>query len=245
MKLKLWGQCFKLFVKRTRSTEDYVAFQKFQAEQIVHKAQQVFDLPRSATVLDYGCGGGGYSVIFARYFHDVVGVDLFQAPLSQNIGLPHLRFEKADLLTYRTEPRDFVFCASVIEHIPKHQQAQFITNLILNLKKTGWLYLSFPPFYSPIGGHICAPFHYLPDRWAFFLTDKLKHRTITSYETMFAYMGEMGLYKTFIGEIEQLLLAQQLAILKIGVRYMPLWYETLFKRNNVFNWHVEFWVKKL
>ena len=181
--------------------------------------------------------------VMSEHFYDVLGVDFLEhIELDRFRELTNVAFERADLLTYRGKPRDFLFCASVVEHIPKARQNDFIANIRNNLKDGGHLYLSFPPFNSINGGHFATPFHFLPDKLALWCTRKIKKYDVYSYEAMF---GEWGLYKTSIKEVENMLKDNGFEILKLGSRHMPPWFERMFARSNILNWHAEFFCRKI
>ena len=236
---------FKLFglaIKRNKSPEDYFNFQTCQAERVVSSINDVFVLDKSMSALDYGCGNGGYTFEFAKQFDSVHAIDFFVKPIkNRNSNNNNVKFYDADLLTYTGEPKDFVFCASIIEHIEKNMQYAFLENLKNNLKPGGYLYLSYPPFYSIIGGHKCAPFHYFPEKFAIYLSNKIKGAQVESYEKMW---GTWGLHKTTIKEINEMLIKVGFTIIETRVRYMPYWYSKLFKNTEFFNWHVEFFCKR-
>lgn len=230
---------FLLTLKRKNSVENYLTFQEYQAEYIIKELVHSFTLDRSMTIIDYGCGIGGYTKFLAQYFKHVVAVDYHVKPLACNYD--NIEYVEADLLSYRTNPADIVFCSSVIEHINTSFRGEFIRTIAENLKPSGYLYLSFPPFNSPIGGHKSAPFHYFPDQVAFRLASKFKNYTIDSYETMW---GSWGLYKTCIGEVKRILLDNGFMILAVNSRYMPRWYSRLFGSNDYMNWNAEFYCIK-
>ena len=236
--MNFWIQLIKLAIHRRKTKEDYSEFQEFQSNRVIKDIKKILPLSASASAIDYGCGIGGYSYVLAREFKDVVCVDYFIHPVREKFTkIDNARFESADLITYRGDPKDFLFCASVIEHIPLEEQSLFIKNMGENIRKNGHLYLSFPPFKSIIGGHFCAPFHYFPDSIAFYLTKKLKKYSVNSYETMF---GNWGLPKISIQHIEKLLLENGFKILRMKPRYLsPGWFRVI-SHNNFLNWHVEF-----
>ena len=62
----------------------------------------------------------------------------------------------------------FVFSASLIEHVATPET--LLAEIGRVLAPGGFCYLSFPPFYSPRGGHEFAPYHYLGERLALRLT---------------------------------------------------------------------------
>lgn len=233
---------FSLALRRKRSKDDYFEFQQYQARHVVARAKEILNLCPDASVIDYGCGKAGYSFVLGTEFRRVLAVDYYVDPVRERFeGMDTVRFEEGDLLTFRGEQMDFLFCASVIEHIPPDKRERFLLNAKENIKPGGSLYLSFPPFRSIIGGHLCAPFHYLPDPLAFYLTRTVKGCVVESYETMF---GSWGLYRTSIRDIEALLLRNGFEIVQIRSRYMPDWYSRLFRRNDILNWHAEFYCRR-
>jgi len=241
--MNFWIQLFKLAINRKKTREDYFEFQEFQANHVIRDIKKILPLSASASVIDYGCGNGGYSYVLAREFKDVVCVDYFIDPVREKFTkIDNARFESADLITYRGDPKDFLFCASVVEHIPLEKQSLFIKNIGKNIRKNGYLYLSFPPFKSVIGGHLCAPFHYLPDRMAFYLTKKIKKYNISSFETMY---GSWGVFKTSIQDVEKWLLANAFKIIQIKPRYLPSSCSKIISKNNFLNWHAEFYCQNL
>jgi 2-polyprenyl-3-methyl-5-hydroxy-6-metoxy-1,4-benzoquinol methylase len=234
----------KLYIKKHRTYPDgekeYFEFQKYQAVHLIGNILTILPLNRDHSVCDYGCGKGGYTLVLNQYFENVLGVDFYRTIYKEDLSCG-LNFKKANLITYRGEPKDFLFCASVIEHIPENRQKDFINNLKTNIKEGGYLYLSFPPFKSINGGHLAAPFHYLPDKIALWLMRKTREKDVYTYEKMF---GEYGLTKTSIEKVEGMLKDADFEIIKIGSRYMPNWYIKLFAKNNFLNWHVEFFCKR-
>jgi Methylase involved in ubiquinone/menaquinone biosynthesis len=125
--------------------------------------------------------------------------------------LVRLRADAA-LVPLRDESVDVVFCASLIEHVARPQAV--LCEIKRVLRPTGAAYVSFPPYYSPLGGHEFAPFHYLGERWAMRLVKR--QRIVASwvnelYEAKpqpesFAdlYRG-WGLYKVTIRKMRRLI----------------------------------------
>jgi SAM-dependent methyltransferase len=240
MNIAALAKLFVLFINRTKSSDAYYSFQAFQAQNILEKIILRLDLKTTDTVCDFGCGKGGYANVLAQYFSNVDAVD-FCAD-SRNPSTDEISFYECNLLNFASEtPYDFIFCASVIEHIATQQRQEFVQNIAANLRVGGMLYLNFPPFLSLIGGHRVAPFHYFPDAIALRLANMCKKEAMHSYETM---NGTWGLYKTYIDEIKQLLEDNHFTILEISSRFMPQWYVWLFRHNNFFNWNVEFFAQK-
>lgn len=237
--IAFWVKLLQLYFA---GEEHYFRFQCHQAERLFRDIRVRLPVGNDADAYDFGCGNGGYSLVMAKHFSSVLAVDFFNsAELGKFDGVSNVSFQAADLRTYRGAPRQFLFCASVLEHIPKAGQHDFVANLRCNISDGGYLYLSFPPFLSLNGGHLAAPFHYLPEQAALWLSRKLRKHEARSYATMF---GDWGLYPTSIGEVEGMLHANGFEILRLGCRFMPAWYERLFARNNFMNWHAEFLCRK-
>lgn len=117
--MNFWIQLFTLAIHRKNTIEDYFKFQEFRANRVIRDVKKILPLSVSASVIGYGCGIGGYSYVLAREFKEVVCVDYFIHPVREKFTkVDNGRFESADLITYRGDPKDFLSCASVIEHIP-------------------------------------------------------------------------------------------------------------------------------
>jgi len=53
----------------------------------------------------------------------------------------------------RVEKQEIIILRDVIEHIPAEKKKDLIYNIMNLLWKKGICFISFPPFYSPFGGH--------------------------------------------------------------------------------------------
>ena len=232
-------------MRRLRSIEDYYIFQAFQASKVINEFI-IFLRDKKIhqkEVIDFGCGQGGYSSALSNYFKKVYAVDEFIDLQNSEIAKKNkkIKIVNTKLLNAKIKKVDCLFCASVIEHIPPKDYALFFEAINQNLKKDGLLYLSFPPFLSPIGGHHTSPFHYFPDKFAIYLTNKIKKRNIRSYEKMF---GKWGLYKTNIKDIKDVISKNGFNIVQVRSRFMPNFYNKLFANIDILNWHCEILAKK-
>jgi len=237
---------FLLAIKRLKSKKNYFFFQKFQAAKVVANLLIAAEDKQThqKEIIDFGCGHGGYSISLSNYFKKVYAIDEFISldRLKAFKDNKKIKFIKTKLLGLKLKKVDYIFCASVIEHIPPESYQIFFKILQNNLKKNGILYISFPPFLSPIGGHHVAPFHYFPEKIALGLTNIIKRRNIKSYEKMY---GTWGLYRTKINEIEGLINKNGFKVIKIQSRFMPNILSKLIVRCDLLNWHCEIIAKKM
>lgn len=131
------------------------------------------------SILEVGCGDGGNLLPFARDGHQVVGVDISQTRINDAISF--FKRENADgvficddilkLDNYRGH-FDLVICHDVIEHIDN--KFEMLRRLKYFMKPDAILFLAFPAWQMPFGGHqqICHNrwlsklpfFHLLPGR---------------------------------------------------------------------------------
>lgn len=234
-----WIKFYFLARKRLNSNNEYIKFQKYQAGEVIKDIDKILKIPKKSFVIDWGCGNGGYTKVLAKKYKQVLGIDFFVKPKKER----NLKFEKHNLLNYISKkPADLIFCASVIEHVTDGEK--LIKNINLSIKKDGFLYISFPPFYSLAGGHQLKPFHYLPKKIAIWIVKKLKRidQRVNSYENLFV---TYGLYKISIIDIKKLLENNNFNIIKYKTRYFNLLNTTKIPLlNNFLTWHAEFYCIK-
>lgn len=136
---------------------------------------------RGASVIEIGCAEGGN--LCAMYEHgagELVGTDIAEvrlesaAKIAGKLGVP-VTYSSHDIIgeePYREWMNHFdvAFLRDVIEHLDDATLA--LRNISRVLKPGGALYVTFPPYYSPFGGHqqllknwvSKIPFiHYLPN----------------------------------------------------------------------------------
>ncbi len=112
----------------------------------------------SLRILEIGCGDGGNLLPFARMGCKVTGCDMAECRVSDArrffdeecaIGT----FIASDVFKLKDlEGRfDLIICHDVIEHIP--DKAEFMRKCVTLLRPGGSLFMSFPAWQMPFGGH--------------------------------------------------------------------------------------------
>ena len=132
-------------------------------------------------ILEVGCGEGGNLAPFAKLGCSVTGVDIAEcrikeaqqyfAEVSNNSKFICCDFTKYPVPQKEEDKYDVILLHDVIEHIPIKKE--FLSHLKGFVKKTGILFIGFPAWQMPFGGHqqicrskICShlPFiHLLPN----------------------------------------------------------------------------------
>jgi len=108
-------------------------------------------------VLEIGCAEAGFLAVMKELGAEVFGVEI--SPDRVNIAHeknPDIKIFVGDISGNNineviTEKFDFIVMREVIEHIP--DKASTFKNLDLLLNNGGFLFVSFPPKYSPFAGH--------------------------------------------------------------------------------------------
>lgn len=120
--------------------------------------QEYKKIQPSMRVLEIGCGDGGNLVPFARRGCSVMGVDLAASRIKvaqECFAQLELEgeFMAANIFEVKELERkfDLIICHDVLEHIP--DKAQFIDNLQKYVKPGGIVFMSFPAWQMPFGGH--------------------------------------------------------------------------------------------
>lgn len=223
---------------RHKSSKDYIEFQQFQAQWILKELGKEIDLS-GKTILDLGGGSGGYTMELAKTSKIVYGLDFNMSKVTfkkDNIGL--LKGDATNL-PFKDNSFDFIFCSSLIEHIQDQNKVIHEINRIL--KKDQFCYLSYPPFYSPVGGHQFKPFHLLGAKAAIILSKLFKGTDAKDFETSF---GNWGLYPTTIRSVKNKVETCNFKIIKISTRFFPINVAKIPILNELLTWHVEFLLKR-
>ena len=166
---------------------------------------------------------------------DVISLDINPGRLFMDKKI----FINADALKlpFKSNSFDLIFCSSIIEHLKKPKNMLLEIRRIL--KNSGLCYLSFPPFWSPVGAHQFKPFHYLGEKAAIKLSRKIYKVRSFNYNDKYG-----NLYIMTIKKAKELIRASKLKIVSISTRHFPINFAKIPFFNEFLTWHVEFIFKK-
>lgn len=160
--------------KRHQDREQYfVELANTAREYYIDYLNQFKTLTGNERVLEIGCGEGGNLLPFSEIGCEVYGLDIDQAkidnankfyPKYNTKGSPArfecLNFIDAPKPATDEEKYDIVLIHDVIEHIEPPYKKDFLENAKCYLKKDGLMFIAFPVWQMPFGGHqqICESF---------------------------------------------------------------------------------------
>lgn len=228
-------ELWRLARQRSRSVADYQAFQAFMAARVRHYLEDHGVSFPGLRLLDAGAAWGAYGQVFADTGAEVTFVDL---TVDEHVPTDRRRaFLAGDAtrLPLAGHSFDFVFCASLIEHVP--QASALLAELFRVLRTGGQGYVGFPPFYSPAGGHQFKPYHLLGER----LAVRLKGDGASSYA---ASHQRGGLYRRTIRAVRRQIEATGFEIVDISTRFSALNAARLPYLGEFLTWYVQFLVHK-
>ena len=222
---------FRLGRRRFRSDEDYRRLQSYQAHLILRYLTSQGVNVQGYRILDLGCGNGGYSKALQAVGGEVVSVDL-RCPQDSPRSFA---LADAQSLPFALGGFSLVFCASLIEHVP--WPMALLREVQRVLVPGGVSYLSFPPFYSPLGGHQFKPYHLLGETLAI----RLSGFDCQGFNTCF---GDWGLYPLTIRRVRGMVQEIGFSIEDISVRFLPLNVARFPLLGEFLSWHVQFLLRK-
>jgi len=228
-----WYTLLRLANRRFRSEADYLEFQMYQGfllMQFLHGQ----DVTLEGYVLDLGCGNGGYSKTMNESGAQIVSLDLRQLSTPPPVFVRGSALE----LPFDDDRFRFVFCASVIEHVPRPRL--LLEEIKRVLTPGGKAYVSFPPFYSPVGGHQFKPYHLLGER----LAVRLSRTGCMGYATGCEASYFNPLYPLTIRRASNLMSEVGLEIVSTTTRFFPMNMANIPLLGEFVTWHVQFVVHK-
>ena len=252
MRFRDYINFWKFSKSRLKSLEDYQEFQQFQAQLLENYFNSNDLYLQSTLTLDLGSGFGGYSWAFQDMGASVIALDnlalRFPHPDLENV---HPIQADAKFIPLASNSVDFVFCASLIEHVPIPED--LLNEMFRVIKPGGHSYVSFPPFYSLRGGHDCSPFHYFGEGIALKLRNHQKSspewlrevydytENPTSYSDLYL---DHGLYVLTIRKFRSLIRDSSFQVIDMGTRYLPYSFTRWPIIGEFLTWHAQFLLKK-
>lgn len=230
-----WRTLLRLAKQRTRSSADYARFQRHQARLVVDSLQPKGVLDSPGRALDLGCAYGGYGEALLAYGFDVTSLDLNLSPVMGECV--RRSFVQADALSlpFRDVTFDLVFCASLLEHVDT--PLRLLDEVRRIVVPSGWIYVSFPPWYSPVGGHQFKPYHLLGEQAAL----RLWRVSEENYGTVY---GNWGLYPRTIRGAKRMFAKVGLTIEHMDTRFMSINFARIPILGELLTWHVEFLLRR-
>ncbi|HHW59220.1 MAG: class I SAM-dependent methyltransferase [Bacteroidales bacterium] len=142
---------------------DRIAYFKMQAEVcekvIIPLLSPFIDINKKQKLLEIGCGEGGNLLPFVKRQWTCTGIDISSSRITDGKKIyetfnlnnaPHLIVgDVCDLQPNDTY--DVIIARDVLEHLPC--QNNFLKNIDRFLSDNGMIFINFPPWFSPFGGH--------------------------------------------------------------------------------------------
>lgn len=140
--------------------EDPQPFYELLAAMAVEDLDTMHGPIAGQTIVDLGCGPGYYTRAFRERGATVIPVDNSEDELELG-GAPPEGYLLGDAgnLPLESASVDGAYCSNMFEHTPSAEP--IIDEVARVLKPGGWGYLSWTNWYSPWGGHLMSPYHYL------------------------------------------------------------------------------------
>jgi len=144
--------------KRHQNKDLYFQEQvKTTRDHVIPYIGKAFPVTGKSNILEIGCGEGGNLLPFLELGCNAVGIDLSESKI--NLAKHFLKnFENIELIAddiyntgYLNQSFDLIILRDVIEHLPG--QEFFMEFVKKFLHPDGKIFLGFPPWQNPFGGH--------------------------------------------------------------------------------------------
>jgi len=144
--------------KQFQTWKDYYFQYQFQlAQQYYIPLLQTWGLDiQDTSVLDIGCGNGGFSSAFVAAGGRCTGVEIRTVPWDMVGGNPRFLVQDitaTDAPEVLNAPFDIIILRDVIEHITIPLKSHFLRAIHRLIHSRSRILVTFPPFYSPFGLH--------------------------------------------------------------------------------------------
>jgi len=158
---------------------------------VIPYIEKIVPVTNKLKVFEIGCGEGGNLLPFLDRGCKVTGIDLSENKinLANNFLSGHPNFKNLKLITddiynagYLNQTFDLIFLRDVIEHIP--DQKKFMHKVSHFLSPGGKIFLGFPPWQNPFGGHQQIINHRFLSKLPYFHLLPLK-----TYRTLLEFSG--------------------------------------------------------
>ncbi len=146
--------------ERHKNREQYFKEQSITtARYVIPFIETAITIDKNTSVLEIGCGEGGNLMPFLERGCRVVGVDMNPNKINNarkfyaaKRFLNQPEFFLTDIYDWPSDEKfDVIMLRDVLEHI--HNQERFLKFVKKFLKPQGKLFLGFPPWQNPYGGH--------------------------------------------------------------------------------------------
>ena len=243
---------YRAAIQRLQSEEAYRSFQAQQAQLLVGYMESHGVRLQDQLLVDLGSGLGGYSLLFQQQGARVISLDLMADKIRLQ-GDYQAVSASAQAVPLASDSVDVIFCASLIEHVP--DPAEALREIRRILVPGGICYLSFPPFYSPRGGHEYAPYHYLGEKAALRIVGRGAekyhpdwiqeiYQVSTTPDSFAGIYADWGLYVMTVRKARRLIAQTPLTLLDMSTRYMPVSFIRWPLVGEVLTWHAQFILRK-
>ncbi len=147
---------------RQLDREQYFKEQSYTTEKfVIPFINEVMQINSDILIAEIGCGEGGNLKPFLDKGCNVVGIDLSKGKISNAIKFfenhplkDNLKLINKNIYEIKDDKNfkfDLIIMRDTLEHV--HNQELFLDHLKLFLKPNGKVFLAFPPWRMPFGGH--------------------------------------------------------------------------------------------
>jgi SAM-dependent methyltransferase len=240
---------FTLARVRTQSAQDYQFFEQYQCNLLIKYFHNNNIVLQNKLLLDLGCGLGGFVKEFNRNGARSIGLDLEISNSSPSMMMTR---SNALVTPFDSNLFDMVSCASLIEHVPNPKA--LVAEIVRITRPAGYIYISFPPFYSLRGGHQFSPFHLFGERFALWAFRIIKQKSNKNWgdqrlahdpDSYGQAFGSWGLYRMTLKKCEEILKESPIRIIDCSTKFSFINFTKVPIFREFLTWHVQYLITKL